>query len=108
MKQFLSKRKSAYKANKFMLAKLENFKKIDLYASEGMLYDFKHTHLNTILGMLKEGKTKTEVAIYLEIAFAKFYHKLSDTYEVQKWWIKIIENVNRKTAHQQSTELSNS
>ncbi|WP_440880858.1 hypothetical protein [Tenacibaculum sp. C7A-26P2] len=84
MKQFLSKRKSAYKANKFMLAKLENFKKIDLYASEGMLYDFKHTHLNTILGMLKEGKTKTEVAIYLEIAFAKFYHKLSDTYEVQK------------------------
>ncbi|SEB52308.1 hypothetical protein SAMN04489761_1202 [Tenacibaculum sp. MAR_2009_124] len=83
IKQFLAKRENAYKANKYMLRELENFKKADLYNIKGNFYDFKDLHLNTLLDMLKEGKNKSEVAIYLEIAFAKMYHKLGENYKVK-------------------------
>ncbi|PHO00921.1 hypothetical protein CSC82_26310, partial [Rhodobacteraceae bacterium 4F10] len=78
MQLFLNKRKSAYKANKYMLEQLENLKKEDLYKEGGDFYNFKHTHLNTILKMLEEGKTNMEVSIFLEIAFAKMFHTLSE------------------------------
>lgn len=75
MKQFLAKRKRAYEANKLMLKELENIKYDDLKHSEGLLYEFKKKHLNTIFKLLKEGKTKTEVAVFIEIAFAKMFHE---------------------------------
>ncbi|MDC1162109.1 hypothetical protein OAT18_01570 [Tenacibaculum sp.] len=77
MKLFLKKRKSAYVANKFMLAHLDNLKTEDIKNPKGILKSFKEAHLNTIFEMLNEGKTKTEISIYLEIAFAKLYHKES-------------------------------
>lgn len=77
MKQFLAKRENAYKANQFMLEKLNDIKYLDLKEPKGLLYDFKKKHLNTIFKLLEEGKTNIEVAIYIEIAFAKMYHQES-------------------------------
>ncbi|WGH76039.1 hypothetical protein P8625_02395 [Tenacibaculum tangerinum] len=74
---FLRKRESAYIANQYMLRQLENLQKNDLYRENGDFYNFKETYLNTILDMLEEGKTNMEVAIFIEIAFAEMFHKLS-------------------------------
>jgi hypothetical protein len=77
MQKFLAKRKSAYLANKFMLDKLKDIKYNDLKVDKGVINDFKQKHLNTIFKMLEEGKTNIEVAIFIEIVFAKMYHKES-------------------------------
>ncbi|WP_299104241.1 hypothetical protein [uncultured Tenacibaculum sp.] len=74
LKQFLAKRKRAYEANKFMLKELEGLKYDHLKQKEGLLHTFKKQHLNTIFKMLNEGKTRAEIAIYIELGFAKLYH----------------------------------
>ena len=75
MQQFLEKRKTAYLANKFMLDELKNIESINLKDSKGILSTFKQKHFNTISKMLEEGKTNFEIGIYIEIVFAKMYHK---------------------------------
>ena len=77
LKQFLNKRKRAYEANKLMLEELENIKFDDLKQSEGLFNEFKKEHLNTIFKMQNEGKTKTEISVYIELAFAKLFHEKS-------------------------------
>ncbi|MDY0779357.1 hypothetical protein [Tenacibaculum sp. IB213877] len=74
---YLEKKKNAYLANKYMLEELKDIKYTDLKASEGLLYNFKEKHLNTVFKMLDDGRTKTEVAVFLEIIFAKMYHEKS-------------------------------
>ncbi|CAM1362319.1 conserved hypothetical protein [Tenacibaculum sediminilitoris] len=73
VQEFLKKRELAYKTNKYMLEQLEGLKKDYLYKEKGVFDSFKDKYLNTILNMLEEGKTKMEVSIFIEIAFAKMF-----------------------------------
>ncbi|PKH53067.1 hypothetical protein CXF68_15265 [Tenacibaculum sp. Bg11-29] len=77
MKRFLQKRKEAYFANKFTLEKLKGIEAVNIKEANGIIYNFKQKHLGAIFKMLEEGKTNIEVAIYIEIIFAKTYHKES-------------------------------
>ncbi len=77
--QFLKKREAAYVANKYIIENLKGLKKQDLKQTNGVFNDFKNEHIDTVFRMLEEGKTKREVSIFLELAFAKMYHDLSKT-----------------------------
>lgn len=75
--KYFKKIESAYISNNFIINELKEIKVEDLKQEEGILNEFKNTYLNTIFKFLKEGKTKNEISIFLQVSLAKMYHKKS-------------------------------
>ncbi|CAA0243771.1 conserved exported hypothetical protein [Tenacibaculum maritimum] len=63
------------KSHEWMKSELEKLTYQDIIKSEGILKEFEKKYLDTIFVMIEGNKTREEIAAYLSLAFAKFYHK---------------------------------
>ncbi|WP_422091801.1 hypothetical protein [Tenacibaculum ovolyticum] len=74
-KKDLKIRELKMKAHEWMQSQLKELVYDDIVKNKGFLRDFKDLYISKIFVMIEENKKEEEIAAYLSLAFAKYYHK---------------------------------